>query len=60
MRAADMVFGSFFVALGVTIAVVGDGWAWLVAAVAIVLGLQGIASGARGRRAWLSRIGPLP
>jgi len=60
MRKADIVFGIFFVALGAAIAIVGDRWAYIVAAVLILLGVQAAVSGWRGRRSWLSRIGPLP
>lgn len=60
MRTGDVVFGIFFLALSATIAVLGDGWAYLAAAALVALGVEAIISGARGKRSWLSRIGPLP
>jgi hypothetical protein len=60
MRIIDIVFGAFFIALGIAVAVLGSGWAYIAVAAMIGLGVQAVASGMRGRRSWLSMIGPLP
>ena len=63
-RIVSVLFGLFFVALALVIAVVSNASNILGATAAVVLvgviGLDLIISAVRGKRSLLSRIGPLP